>query len=255
VPRGIDTAPLLAEAKRQLHEEADYAREAECLQRYAKLIGDDPGFAIPQLVPELCTPRILAMTHVGGAPIETVSTLPQATRDSVGQRLIDLLLRELLVFGWMQTDPNPANYRYDPATNRIVLLDFGATQPVAPDTAALYRGLLTAARDRSPAGALEAFRVMRLVDDATDPAHRDELLALFDLAAEGLLHQGPFDFADRTLLTTLRERGTALAQDRAQWRTPPTDTLFIQRKLGGTYHLCARLTARVDLAALVTRHL
>lgn len=255
VPRGIDTAPLLAEAKRQLHEEADYEREAACLTRYAKLVDADRGFAMPGVVPELCTARILAMTHVGGAPLESVATLPQATRDSVGTRLVDLLLRELLVFGWMQTDPNPANYRYDPAADRIVLLDFGATQPIAPDIAALYRGLLAAAHDRDPAGALATFGALRLVDDATGTAHRDELLALFDVAAEGLLHRGPFDFADRSLLATLRERGTALARDRAQWRTPPPDTLFIQRKLGGTYHLCARLTARVDLAALVARYL
>jgi predicted unusual protein kinase regulating ubiquinone biosynthesis (AarF/ABC1/UbiB family) len=32
----------------------------------------------------------------------------------------------------MQTDPNLANYRVDPATGRIVLLDFGAVRVIDP---------------------------------------------------------------------------------------------------------------------------
>ena len=62
-------------------------------------------------------------------------------RDRVAGALIDLVLRELFVFGAMQTDPNLANYRYDPKTGRIVLLDFGAVQSVTPDLAADFRAL------------------------------------------------------------------------------------------------------------------
>jgi predicted unusual protein kinase regulating ubiquinone biosynthesis (AarF/ABC1/UbiB family) len=255
VPRGIDTVPLLAEAKRQLHEEADYLREAACLGRYRDLVARDPGFVLPELVPELTTPRILAMTYVPGTSLDTLETAPQATRDDVARRLVALVLAELFAWGWMQSDPNPANYRWQPETGRIVLLDFGATQPVAPDAANLYRRLLRAARDGDREEALAGLTVLGLVDDRTAPAHRDELVALVDLAGERLLRQGPFDFADPSLLATLRDRGLALARDKAEWRAPPPDTLFLQRKLGGTYHLCARLKARVDLAGLAAGYI
>ena len=33
-------------------------------------------------------------------------------------------------------------------------------------------------------------------------------------------------------------------------RTPPPDLLFLQRKFAGTFLLCARLRARVDVAAM-----
>ena len=33
-------------------------------------------------------------------------------------------------------------------------------------------------------------------------------------------------------------------------RTPPSDLLFLQRKFAGTFMLCARLRARIDLAAV-----
>ena len=68
-------------------------------------------------------------------------------RDRVAAALIDLVLRELFVFGAMQTDPNLANYRYDPKTGRIVLLDFGAVQPIAPALADDFRALARVALD------------------------------------------------------------------------------------------------------------
>jgi hypothetical protein len=39
--------------------------------------------------------------------------------------------------------------------------------------------------------------------------------------------------------------------DRSGWRVPPAETLWVQRKLGGLYLLCARLQARADLRALL----
>jgi predicted unusual protein kinase regulating ubiquinone biosynthesis (AarF/ABC1/UbiB family) len=43
LPREFDIAPLLAEAKRQLHEEADYVRERDMLVRYRSLVRGDPA--------------------------------------------------------------------------------------------------------------------------------------------------------------------------------------------------------------------
>ena len=62
------------------------------------------------------------------------------------------------MFGAMQTDPNLANYRYDPKTGRIVLLDFGAVQPIAPELAADFRALARVALD----GGAEATRAAML---------------------------------------------------------------------------------------------
>lgn len=255
LPRGLDVAPLLIEAKRQLHDEADYRREGECLQRFAALLKDDPAFHVPALIPALSTSGILAMTFAAGTPIEAMANAPQAERDRIATALIDLVLRELFVFGWMQTHPNLANYRYDAETGRTVLLDFGATRAVPPDIADLYRGVLTAARNEDREATRTAIEAFGLFDDRTPPAHRDEVLDLFDAAAHPLLHEGPFDFGDATFVSTLRTRGLALAANRAEWRMPPAETLFVQRKLAGTYLIAARLRARVDVRALVDRYL
>ncbi len=43
----------------------------------------------------------------------------------------------------------------------------------------------------------------------------------------------------------------ALVFEHGFWRPPPPETLFLQRKLGGTFLLCTRLRARVDARALL----
>ena len=62
--------------------------------------------------------------------------------------LISLVLRELFDFGVMQTDPNFANYRFQPDSGRLVLLDFGAARAVGGKTANAYRRLLQAGLDQ-----------------------------------------------------------------------------------------------------------
>jgi len=105
LPRELDVAPLLAEAKRQLHEEADYARELAMLERYRALVGDDPASLVPAAEPALSTPRVLAMEHVGGERIEALTERDQAERDDAAAKLVALVLREL--FAWGACRPTP----------------------------------------------------------------------------------------------------------------------------------------------------
>ena len=49
LPRGLDIAPLLAEAKRQLAEEADYRREGEQMVRFGALLAGKDDYVVPVL--------------------------------------------------------------------------------------------------------------------------------------------------------------------------------------------------------------
>lgn len=76
LPGGLDIGPLLAHAKRQLREEADYRREADQMRRYRALLADDPAFIVPEPVEDLCRERVLAMDFIPGDPIETLQVAP-----------------------------------------------------------------------------------------------------------------------------------------------------------------------------------
>jgi len=250
LPRGLDIAPLLDEAKRQLAEEADYTREGEQMRAYAARLDGDARYVVPTLEPELTTRNVLAMSFVEGQAIETLEAASQEARDAAMTALVTLVLRELFAFGVMQTDPNFANYRWQADSGALVLLDFGATRAVPAETADAYRRLIEAglARDRDMIREVAVETGFIGVDAAR--AHRgavDRIIAAIDAA---LNRPGAFDFGDRAFVPVVREEAKAMIADRDTWHVPHVETLFVQRKVSGTALLAARLKARVDVRGL-----
>ena len=255
LPAGLDITPLLAEAKRQLHEEADYAREAQCLARFGGLLADAADFIVPGLHADLTTSDVLAMDFVPGVAVESLDDAPQAIRDRIMTLMLGLLLRELFEFEVMQTDPNFANYRYDKVQQRLVLLDFGATRQFGPHVADRYRRLLTAGMAPDPLAVRSATRTA-MIDIGffgadTPDRHQNSIMTMFEQGMVPLRTTGMFDFASTDMTAQIRDEGLAMAKDRDFWHLPPADTLFLQRKFAGLFLLGNRLKARVDMGALL----
>ena len=162
LPVEIDLSGFTTEIKRQLQREADYRLEQDNISWYRKLVRDDPRFIVPAVHADLSTRRILAMDYLEGIPVESVEDcgINQGQRNEIGSRLQELVFRELFEFRTMQSDPNFANYLYQPDTGRIVLLDFGATVSFEKVFSDHYAGI---------AGAL-------LADDAGASRHYAEKL-------------------------------------------------------------------------------
>lgn len=253
LPRTMDIAPVLAEAKRQLHEEADYAREGQYLEQFSALLAGSPDYAVPVFHADLSGRDVLAMSYIKGTPIEALASAPQAERDRVAGLLIDLVLRELFEFGVMQTDPNFANYRYAADTGQIVLLDFGATRALPPAVAAQYRALLGYALAGNRTGLLDAAIDIGFLTAEMARRNARVIDQLLDMALELLAVPGPFDFGNAGVVSDFRDVGMTIAADRRNWHIPPVETLFVQRKLGGVFLLASRLKARVDVRTLIAR--
>ena len=156
--------------------------------------------------------------------------------------LIALVLRELFEFGAMQTDPNFANYRFQPDTGRLVLLDFGATRDVDPATAEGYRTLLAAGLAGDRDAVREAAQAAGFLGEAAIARHRPLVDRMIDIVVTEMNRPGPFDFGDRGFVEVLREHGMEMAADRSTWHIPPVETLFVQRKISGTALLAALTT-------------
>lgn len=255
VPKEIDLAPLMEEARRQLHEEADYAREADMLARFGALLDKDPDYLVPEGHPDLTTPDILGMSFVESVAVESLTESDAETRNRVVAGLIRLMLRELFEFGLMQTDPNFANYRYQPATGRIVLLDFGASRAFAPGLVAQYRDLMRAGLSADRSATRSAMEAIGFLEPDTAPKHREPILDMVDMAMAPLRSDAPVDFATTPLARELREAGMEVAEDRDFWVIPPMDALYLQRKMGGMFLLAARLRAKIAIRPLLEPYL
>jgi predicted unusual protein kinase regulating ubiquinone biosynthesis (AarF/ABC1/UbiB family) len=251
LPASLDIAPLLAEAKRQLHEEADYLREAAQMTRYGDLLADDPAFVVPRPVMELTGPEVLAMDFITARPIETLAAASPEVRNRAMQSLLGLVLRELFEFGFMQTDPNFANYRWQEATGTIVVLDFGAARAVAPHVCQSYAALLGAGLRGDHAGVRRALIDVGFFSDAQFAGHGAALDRIIAVIIDQLERIDDFDFADRSFVEQIRTEVPPIAADRASWHIPPIEALFVQRKISGTVLLAVKMKARLPLKAMV----
>ena len=255
MPKGLDLAPLLEEAKRQLAEEADYHAEARALAHFHAVLKDAPDFRTPAPHEDLSTRDVLAMDFIASAPIETLETADQAMRDQAATRLFSLLFREVFELRRIQSDPNPANYRVERETGRLVLLDFGATRLLPEPLIARYRDLLKAGAGADAEGLAAAARAIGYLTGDTPTAQADLLITLLNAACEPLRAREAFDFGGSDLLVRLRDEGMRLGLEEGYREVPPMDALYLHRKFGGLYLLARRLRARVDIRGLAAPYL
>ncbi len=253
LPAELEVGDLVEEAKRQLRQEADYRAEAEHLARYGEHLAGDADFVVPTVHPDLSAGRVLAMQRLRGVPVEDLAgpEHPQPRRDRAAAALFRLLFREIFELRFLQSDPNPANFLWLPETAQIGLLDLGAAFEVPEALADAYARLFAAgiANDRAAlrAAALE----IGFLSHDERPDRIEGLVDIMQIGCEPFRQRGPYDFASSDLTARARDAGMELAFRRGFWKTPPTDTLYLHRKLGGVFLLCARLRARADVNALI----
>lgn len=255
LPSGVDISGIILEAKRQLRQECDYKAEARHLRAYADKLGDEPGVVIPRVHDDLTTSHILAMDYLEGAPLDTLTdpSHGQRQRDKVGALLYRILFRELFELRYMQTDPNFANYMLL-ANGDVALLDYGAVRALPARLSELYRRIFLASMRHDRPALRAAMLAMDFFDPAERPDRVEGLLDLFLIGCEPFAHRGLYDFGASDMPSRARESGLDLTVQKGFMRAPPPETIFLHRKLGGTFLLCARIGARVNVRALLQPH-
>ncbi|WP_372943724.1 ABC1 kinase family protein [Shewanella sp.] len=254
IPANVKLDTLLAEAKAQLHNEADYHFEAEQIALYQQQLGDNPHFIVPKVYSALSNNSILTMQFVEGTPIESVAQASQEVRNLVASRLMELCFRELFEFKLLQSDPNFANFQYQADSQKIVLLDFGATRSISDKLAQGYQLLMTGALKHDKVQMAIGAQQIGFFQDAIDPAHKQLIIDIFYQACEPIYFDGEYDFGQSTLAKRITEAGKAMSTQQNEWHTPPTDAIFIHRKLAGMYLLAAKLKAKVNVGELFSKY-
>lgn len=96
---------------------------------------------------DLSTKQVFTSELLSGIPVDQCFDLDVEDKYFIGYNLIKLCLMEILQFRYMQTDPNWANFLYNPEQKKIMLLDFGASREYSKEFMNKYVRILKAAYD------------------------------------------------------------------------------------------------------------
>ncbi len=251
IPADVDIAPLIEDARQQLHAEADYQSEANFLNEFGSLLNSDERFELAEVVDELSNDKVLTMTFLDGEVIDKLYSKNLDLRQNVSSALLELSLREVFQFGLVQTDSNFANYFYSENSGKIQLLDFGATRRYSALMRNKFMLLLDACLISDQQAILESAYQIGYTGAEDNPDYQEAIVDLLLTVTMPLRHEGEFDFRHSQLSQLMTDKLMKLRFEQRYTRMPPTDVLFLHRKLGGLYLLLSHLGANLNVNKLV----
>ena len=246
LPKGLYLDKTIANARVELGWECDYEREAKACMRFADLLKEENDiFTVPEIYTEASGPGVLTAEFMTGTAVTKMKNLSQEDRDWVGTQILRLCLRELMEWRFMQTDPNWTNFLYNRDSQKLELLDFGASRDFPDKFVEPYVSLLIAAskNDRQSCKDLSIQLGYLTGNESNDmfKAHVDSIMTL----AEPFVETAPevYDFEDQTITDRVRQNIGLMLRERLA--PPPEETYSLHRKLSGAFLLCARLRSQV----------
>ena len=255
LPDEIEIDSVLDDAKKQLHEEADYHQEANYLAAFSQALLNNPAFIVPTYFAELSTDKILAMSLVDGEPIEELESIDEQEKNTLVENMFKLMLLELFELRLMQTDANFANYLYQTDSGKIALLDFGASRAFSKTFVINYKRLIRAVCNQDRAALIDAADRLGYDASTASDEYQEFLIEIFEIALEPFASKGVYNFRNAHISERLAAMSELGFDFKEFWRVPPSDILYLHRKIGGMYLLAARIDGELDLNALVSPYL
>lgn len=254
LPRELFFDELVKHTRDDLYNECNYLLEAEHQNRFRELLANNQEFYIPKAYTDISTKHVLVTEFLDSYLLEEFARVaPQKLKDSVGTRILEITIREIFEFNYMQTDPNPANFQYDFNRDQLDLLDFGATRSYDREFIEKYRKVVVAGVEQDRENSIYWSDQIGYFNGDEDPEMFEAHVRSIYAVGEPLRHPGIYDFGNQKITNKIYEQLPALLKYRKS--PPPPETYSLHRKLSGAYLLCMKLKAKVPANDLYKKYI
>jgi len=266
LPRGMYIDDTMRAAKEELALECDYTNEALAQKKFRKLVQGDKAFYVPAVIDELSTKRILTTERIYGVPVDRLTSVrtaastagaahsphhhaekvyvPDDVRNEMCRNLLRLVLNELFVFRFMQTDPNWSNFLYNPSTNQIFLIDFGASRLYKKAFVDEYLRMVYACATRDRQAVINSsIKLGFLTGDESKDMMEAHVQAGY-IIGEPFASVEPYDFVKGNIAARVSTLAAVMLRDRLT--PPPKEAYTLHRKLSGAFLTCRKLEAKIE---------
>jgi predicted unusual protein kinase regulating ubiquinone biosynthesis (AarF/ABC1/UbiB family) len=276
---GRELDDWLHSLREHLHNEIDYAREADLHQRMYDAVNtvslETAILHVPRLHPRFCCDTVLAMEYVNGAPITAgkISRLSLKRRNALAKAMLELFFYELYQWGLLQTDPNFGNYlvRLRPAgtesdaKDELVLLDFGSILDFEESFLHHFRTAIAAGLEEDKEALVGALIGLGCLTPDSGEEGRESFanfcLQLLEplgepsrLPGEYLNRKGEYCWA-RSGLMKRAGMQAATTVTKSYFTTPSREFALIARKLTGVFTFISVLEAEFNAHDVVAPHI
>ena len=238
----------------QLIAESDYTLEAENIRKFSKLCRAKDHLKVPKVIEKFSTDEILTMSFEEGYELSADNLMAKSDKNKLAKTLIELLLDEIFVFQFVQTDPNLANFLITPAKEKIILLDFGSCTNVSDETRELYAALLdiglTLDREKIKDFLLDLGFLTRELDTDSNNLINE----LLDTVIEELKSNEDFNFSNSKVFNLINAEQLKKFQKMIPIKLLDGDFVFIQRKIIGFLLFFHALNASVPVLKILKRY-
>lgn len=271
VPQTRQLDEWFEEIRDLLHHEVNYLLEAKTTELFYQRLAHDTRYIVPKIWTEYSTSRVICMSFESGISIndEQIFALPQARKNQIATASIEIMLKEIFLWGDMQTDPNFGNYliRLDERGDKLILLDFGAIRQ-------FDEKLLSVAKDLMLAGYYhDSEKMSQAIDKAgkiypffanMNEKVKSDMVNLCLLASEpfslpshnptipefALDEHGNYLWANSDLHNRVIKFASKSATSKA-FSVPPKELMFISRKFIGAYTFMTVLNGKTKANKLM----
>ena len=169
----VDMPALTEEFALTSVDEIDYLHEAASSERFAANFAGDPRVAVPAVIWERSSRRVLTLQDVTAIKINDVAALQAAGIDpaEVAARFAAVMFDQLFVHGFFHADPHPGNIFVTPRADgewTFTFVDFGMMGEVPDGLRRGLRQLLIAAASRNGKGMVDAIREVGVLLPSAD---------------------------------------------------------------------------------------